>query len=141
MTAPHPPGTPPGSSAAAVIDGINVDAVAAAVQVCPGVSGLDAGRFGEVASYLPGRRVQGVAVRTDSVTVQVRSRWGVSAPDLLSQITAALTPLIGGRRVEVVVADIDEPPALEGWLPSALEAPPGVPLPGATSGPPARSER
>jgi hypothetical protein len=137
MTAPQPPG----SSVAAVIDGVNVDAVAAAVQACPGVSGLDGGRFGEVASYLPGRRVQGVAVREDSVTVQVRSRWGVPAADLLSQITAVLTPLTGGRRVEVVVADIDDPPALGSWLPSALEVAPGVPLPGALSGPPAPSER
>jgi hypothetical protein len=122
MTGPDRPDTPPASSAGAVIDGVNVDGVASAVQGCPGVSGLDGGRFGEVASYLPGRRVQGVAVRADSVTVQVRSRWGVSAPDLLSQITAVLAPLIGGRRVEVVVADIDEPPALGGGLPSALEA-------------------
>ena len=137
MTAPHPPGTPPASSVAAVIDGVNVDAVAAAMQACPGVSELDAGRLGEVASYLPGRRVQGVAVRTASVTVQVRTRWGVPAPDLLSQITAALTPLIGGRRVEVVIADIDDPPPPGSCLPSALEAAPGVPPPGAPSGPPA----
>jgi hypothetical protein len=135
MTASHPPGTPSASSVAAVVDGINVDAVAAAVQACPGVCGLDGGRFGEVASYLPGRRVQGVAVGRDSVTVQVRSRWGVPAADLLSQITAVLTPLIAGRRVEVVVADIDEPPAFEGRLPSALEAASGVPLPSAPSGP------
>jgi hypothetical protein len=132
MTASHRPGTPPASSVGAVIDGVNVDGVAAAVQACPGVSGLDGGRFGEVASYLPGRRVRGVAVRTDSVTVQVRSRWGVTAPDLLSQITAVLTPLIGARRVEVVVADIEEPPALGGCLPSALEA---DGLPGPVSGP------
>lgn len=132
MTAPQPPG----SSAAAVIDGVDVDAVAAAVQACPGVSGLDAGRFGEVASYLPGRRVQGVAVRKDSVTAQVRTRWAVPAADLLSQITAVLTPLTGGRRVELVVADIDDPPALGSWLPSALEVAPGGPLPGALSGPP-----
>jgi hypothetical protein len=135
MTASHPPGTPSASSVAAVVDGINVDGVAAAAQACPGVSGLDGGRFGEVASYLPGRRVLGVVVRADSVTVQVRSRWGVAAPDLLSQITAVLAPLIGARRVEVVVADIDEPPALGGCLPSALEAGPAVPLPGAPSGP------
>ena len=137
MTASHPPGTPPGSSVAAVIDGVNVDAVAAAVQACPGVSGLDGGRFGEVASYLPGRRVQGVAVRKDSVTAQVRTRWAVPAADLLSQITAVLTPLIGGRRVEVVVADIDDPPPAGSCLPSAPEAPAGVPLPGAPGGPPA----
>jgi len=132
MTGSHRPGTPPASPAGAVIDGINVDGVAAAVQACPGVSGLDGGRFGEVASYLPGRRVQGVAVRTNSVTVQVRSRWGVSAPDLLSQVTAALTPLIGARRVEVVVADIDEPPARGGSLPPVLDT---DGLPGPVSGP------
>jgi hypothetical protein len=122
MTGPDRLGTSPASSVGAVIDGVNVDGVAAVVRGCPGVSGLDGGGLGEVASYLPGRRVQGVAVRADSVTVQVRSRWGVSAPDLLSQITAVLSPLIGGRRVEVMIADIDEPPALGGCLPSALEA-------------------
>jgi hypothetical protein len=132
MTAVHPPGAPPAS---AVIDGVNVDAVAVAVQACPGVSGLDGGRFGEVTSYLPGRRVIGVAVRADSVTVQVRSRWEVRAADLFSQIAAALTPLIGGRRVEVVVADIDEPPALGGCQPQTLEAASGVPTPRAASGP------
>ena len=41
----------------AVIDGIEVDAVAAAVAGCAGVSALDGGPFGEVASYLPGRKV------------------------------------------------------------------------------------
>jgi hypothetical protein len=131
MTASHPPG----SSVAAVIDGVNVDAVAAAVQVCPGVSGLDGGRFGEVASYLPGRRVPGVVVRKDSVLVQIRARWGIPAADLLSQVTAVVTPLIGARLVEVVVADIDDPPALEGCLPPAPEAASGVPLPGAPGGP------
>jgi hypothetical protein len=135
MTASHPPGTPPASSVAAVIDGVNVDAVAAAVQVCPGVSGLDGGRFGEVASYLPGRRVPGVVVRKDSVLVQIRARWGIPAAGLLSQVTAVLTPLIGARLVEVVVADIDDPPALEGCLPPAPEAASGVPLPGAPGGP------
>jgi hypothetical protein len=141
MTTSHPPGTPPASAVAAVIDGVNVDAVAAAVQACPGVSGLDGGRFGEVVSYLPGRRVQGVAVRTDSVTVQVRSRWEVPVPDLLSQITAVLTPLIGARRVEVVVADIDDPPVPGSCLPTAPEAATGVPLPGAPGGHRLRSER
>src|SRR5881398_3708720 len=38
------------------IDGVDVDAVAAAVQACPDVAGLDGGKFGEVASYLPGRK-------------------------------------------------------------------------------------
>jgi hypothetical protein len=102
MTPPYPP--------FAVIDGVNVDAVAAAVAGCAGVAGLDSGQFGEVASYLPGRQVPGVVVRPDSVLVQVRSRWGVRAADLLAQITAAVTPAAAGRRVVVVIGDIDDPP-------------------------------
>ena len=98
-------------AAAAVIDGINVEAVAAAAAGCAGVSALDRGRFGEVASYLPGRQVPGVVVRPGSVLVQVRSRWGVPAAGLLSQITAAVAPFTPGCRVQVVIGDIDDPPA------------------------------
>ena len=44
--------SPPGSAVpgAAVIDGVDVDAVAAAVLSCAGVAGLDGGRYGEVTS-------------------------------------------------------------------------------------------
>jgi hypothetical protein len=103
---------PPASGAAgpAVIDGVDVDAVAAAVKACAGVAGLDGGRFGEVASYLPGRIVRGVVISGGRVTVQVRSRWGIPAPHLAALITAALAPLTRGRPVDVVIADIDDPP-------------------------------
>ena len=113
MTAPYPPAL----AAAAVIDGINVDAVAAAAAGCAGVAALDSGQFGEVASYLPGRQVPGVVVRPDSVLIQVRSRWGVTAADLLDQITAAVTPAAAGRRVDVVIGDIDDPPSAGPVLP------------------------
>ena len=115
MTAPYPPAL----AAAAVIDGINVDAVAVAAAGCAGVAALDSGQFGEVASYLPGRQVPGVVVRPDSVLVQVRSRWGVPAAVLLAQITAAVTPTAAGRRVDVVIGDIDDPPSLGPVLPVA----------------------
>ena len=115
MTAPYPPALP----AAAVIDGISVDAVAAAAARCAGVAALDSGQFGEVASYLPGRQVPGVVVRPDSVLIQVRSRWGVPAADLLTQITAAVTPAAAGRRVDVVIGDIDDPPSAGPVLPVA----------------------
>ena len=115
MTAPCPPALP----AAAVIDGISVDAVAAAAARCAGVAALDSGQFGEVASYLPGRQVPGVVVRPDSVLVQVRSRWGVPAADLLAQITAAVAPAAAGRRVDVVIGDIDDPPCAGPVLPVA----------------------
>ncbi len=98
----------------AIIDGIDVDAVAAAVTACPGVSALFGGRSDVVASYLPGRRVAGVEVtaKPPTVTIHVRSRWGVTAAELLAQIASAVSPLLHGQRLEVVVADIDdaEPP-------------------------------
>ena len=103
---------PPGSGVhePAVIDGVDVDAVAEVVQACKGVAGLDGGRFGEVASYLPGRKVHGVVVSDGRVKVQVRSRWGIPAPHLAAMITAVVYPLTRGRPVDVVIADIDDPP-------------------------------
>jgi hypothetical protein len=114
---------PPAHSASgsAVIDGIDVEAVAAAVRACSGVSGLDGGPFSGVASYLPGRKVEGIVVRDGRVIVQVRSRWGVPAPELAVMITAMLAPLTGNRPVDLVIADIDDPP--------------GAPAPGVPPGP------
>jgi hypothetical protein len=101
---------PPAGSTPAVIDGVDVDAVAAAVQRCPGVASLDGGRFGEVGSYLPGRKVPGVVVSGGRVTVQIRSRWGIPAAALAALITAGVAPLTGHHPVDVVIADIDDPP-------------------------------
>jgi hypothetical protein len=110
-----PQDTPP----AALVDGIDIDAVAAIVRGCAGVSALDGGPFGDVASYLPGRTVPGVAVDDSRIRVQVRSRWGVPAADVAAIITAALAPLAGLRPVDVAIADIDDPP---GAQPAGLAA-------------------
>jgi hypothetical protein len=110
MTSPpvSPAVSGPGSS---VIDGVDVDAVAAAVLGCAGVAGLDGGRFGEVASYLPGRTVEGVVVSGGRVKVQIRALWAVPVPELAALIRAILRPLTGSRPVDVVIADIEDPPA------------------------------
>ena len=117
--------------AAAVIDGVDVNAVAAAAQGCTGVSALDGGRFGEVASYLPGRIVPGVVVGDGRVTVQVRSRWGVPAPELAALIAAVLAPLTGPRPVDVVIAEVDDPPGAPSFrVPAGARTPqpdPGLP--------------
>ena len=75
------------------------------------MSGLDGGQYGEVATYLPGRAVEGVVIGGGRVRVQVRSRWGVEAPLLAALITTVLAPLTGRRPVDVVIADIDDPPS------------------------------
>jgi hypothetical protein len=96
-------------SGSAFIDGIDIDAVAAAVRGCAGVSRLDGGQFGEVASYLPGRKVDGIVVSGGRLRVQIRSQWAVPAPELAALIKAALVPLTGHRPVDVVIGDIDDP--------------------------------
>ena len=92
------------------MDGVDVDVVAAEVGNCAGVSGLDGGPYHEVATYLPGRTVDGVSVANGRVQVQVRSRWGVEAPLLATLIQITLAPLVGSRPVDVTIADIDDPP-------------------------------
>jgi uncharacterized alkaline shock family protein YloU len=52
------------------------DQVAALVRSVPGVVGLHGGVFGEVATYLPGRRVSGVRITPERVEVHVTLSWG-----------------------------------------------------------------
>jgi hypothetical protein len=110
-SAPHHP------SSDAIIEGVDVDAVATAVGTCAGVAGLTGGPYHEVATYLPGRTIDGVAVSGGRVRVQVRSRWGVEAPLLGTLIKTVLTPLTGARPVDVTIADIDDPPTEQSAVP------------------------
>ena len=109
---------------AAVIDGVDLDAVAAAARGCPAVDDLCSGSWGGVVSYLPGREVAGVRVTHDHVVISVRGRWGVPVIELAGQVRAAVTGLVGPRRVDVVVADLAE---------SDAKAPAGVHGEGVTS--------
>ncbi len=95
----------------AVVDGVDVDAVATAVRGCPGVLDLHGGPPQLIATYLPGRRVEGVRVDRGVVAVQVRARWGTPVSDLSAQIRAALRPLAAGRRIDIVWADVADPPS------------------------------
>lgn len=124
--------SPPDMPGPALFDSTEIDAIAAIVRGCAGVSALDSGPFGEVASYLPGRTVPGVAVDDSRIRVQVRSEWGVPATDVAAQITAAVAPLAGPRPVDVTIADIDDPPAAR---PTGVADGTVPPRPGAVVGP------
>lgn len=97
MTEPHP----------YAVAGPDPDRVAAAVVSCPAVSALSGGRFGEVATYLPGRRVTGVRIEPTGVEVHVVGRYGVPVTQIADQVRAALGPLVAGRPVLVAVDDLD----------------------------------
>ena len=104
MTGPVPPA--PSHMAAAVVDGVDLDAVAAAARSCTAVDDLCPGPWGGVVSYLPGREVAGVRVTHDHVVISVRGRWGVPVSELAGQVRAAVTGLVAPRRVDIVLADL-----------------------------------
>src|SRR3954452_4021578 len=128
------------------------DAIAAAVTGCPSVRGLSGGVAGEVATYLPGRRVTGVRVNPGRVEVHVVARYGAPLQALDSEVRAAVqaaAPVFGGEplTVDVIVADVENPfapdeeeekptPELEAG-PSAASAalPPAPPTSPAPTGP------
>jgi hypothetical protein len=102
---------------AALVDGIDVDAVAAAVRNCPAVDDLDGGRLGGVATYLPGRRVPGIRIDDDRIEVHVRGVWGQPVGVIAAQIRGVLAALSGGRIVDVVLTDVAEPGQARTQLP------------------------
>jgi hypothetical protein len=82
------------------------ESVATIVSAHDGVARLAAGRFGEVATYLPGRRITGVRVSDDDVEVHIVAR-NVPLPRLGRDVSAAVAAVAGPRRVTVFVDDID----------------------------------
>ena len=84
------------------------DRVAAAVLGVPGVARLHTGVFGEVATYLPGRRVDGVRLRPDRAEVHLVLAWGAPVEPTAAavrQVAAA----IAGTVVDVSVQDVADP--------------------------------
>ena len=84
----------------------DADLIAAAVLACPAVAGLDEGGTRAVATYLPGRRIVGVRIEDPRVLVSVVLESRTSVASLEEQVRRAVTPLAGGRRVDVHVADV-----------------------------------
>lgn len=85
------------------------DQVVAAVSQVPGVARMHAGMFGEVATYLPGRRVEGVQLRDDVANVHVVVRWGVPIPGTVDAIRTALR-LVVDKPVNVTIEDVEAQP-------------------------------
>lgn len=90
--------------------GVDAEAVAAAVVACPSVVRLEGGSISDqVATYLPGRRIYGVRVTDDALHVHIASLWGVPIRDVAAEVRAAVAPLASGLPVHVSVDDVDEP--------------------------------
>jgi hypothetical protein len=108
-----------------------IDPIAAAVQACPAVAGLHGGRFGQATTYLPGRRVAGVAVLSGEIVIGVVGRYPASVFELALQVRAAVAAVAPGVPVTVNVEDLALPGEDEtGPAPD----PPPVPPPAQTAG-------
>jgi len=81
------------------------DRVAAAALAVPGVTGLHAGSFGEVGTYLVGRQVHGVRLRPGGAEVHVTVAMGRPLLAVAQAVRAAVAPLVEGE-VTVVVEDV-----------------------------------
>ncbi|HEY3686540.1 MAG TPA: hypothetical protein VGL93_26135 [Streptosporangiaceae bacterium] len=87
-------------------DATRAHAVADAALACPGVAALTGGPYGAVATYLPGGRIEGVALRDTEIEVRLVARYGIPLPEVAARVRAAVGPLAGGRDVAVVIDDL-----------------------------------
>lgn len=97
------------------------EAVAAAVLSCPGVAGMHPGRWFDVVTLLPGRRVEGVRLSDERVRVGVVAAYGIPLILLAGQVRRAVAPLAGLRPIDVHVADLQGPEERPLALPAAGE--------------------
>lgn len=93
---------------------VDLDIVAAMVRACPGVDDLDGGPSNaRLATYLPGRKINGLRLTDDVLTVQIRSVWGVPVTEVAAQIRQALANRTNGRQLDIIVADLSPAPGFE----------------------------
>ncbi|MGJ9411781.1 hypothetical protein ACHAAC_03645 [Aeromicrobium sp. CF4.19] len=87
------------------------DRIAASVLAIDGVDGLHGGALGEVATYLPGRRVAGIRSDADGTEVHVVLRWGAPLLPTGDEVRRAVEPLVDGP-VHVIIEDVADPRAV-----------------------------
>lgn len=80
--------------------------VAEQVLAHPSVARLHGGRFGEIASYLPGDKVVGVRLREDApAEIGVALRMDRPLRETTDELRAKLIEQLGGP-VDIVVSDV-----------------------------------
>jgi hypothetical protein len=88
--------------------GSAADAVAAAVRAVPGVHDLHPGAPGEVATYLPGRRVLGVRLLEPGCELHLVVDATAELRTTTDRVRGAVLPLVGAP-VHVHVEDVATP--------------------------------
>jgi uncharacterized alkaline shock family protein YloU len=91
------------------------DVVAAAVRSVAGVAGLHPGMFGEVGTYLPGRRVPGIRIEGDVTEVHVTLFFGAAVRETAARVRDVVAGVVGGT-VNVTVEDVVSPATDSGGM-------------------------
>lgn len=81
------------------------DQVETGVLATPGVTGLYGGHFGEIATYLPGRRVAGVLIDDDLTEVHIVVDAAFDLLDVAEATRVTVEKIVGGA-AQVTVEDI-----------------------------------
>ena len=93
---------------------VDVDAVSERALRCRSVARISTGPFGEVATYLPGRRVPGVRLRDGRLEIHVVACWGAEVAELAAEVRKAVRTVAGEVPIDVHVDDIDVPDDADG---------------------------
>lgn len=88
---------------------VDPDLVASTTLGCPSVAALAGGSVGEVATYLPGRRIVGIRITEDELEVHVQARRGAVLPEVGREVRGALRSVAEGRSVAVYIDDVETP--------------------------------
>ncbi|WP_210419631.1 Asp23/Gls24 family envelope stress response protein [Mycolicibacterium sp. ELW1] len=86
------------------------DTVASIARAVPGVAALHPGMFGEVGTYLPGRRVTGVRIRDDRVEVHIAVATGAPVRQTAAAVRSAVGAAMPDLPVDVTVEEIAPAP-------------------------------
>lgn len=86
-----------------------IDQIASVVLATPGVHGVHAGGAGQAATYLPGRRVNGIRTLDGGYDVHVVLAWGFPVFATAAAVRAAVQAVAPGR-VDVTVEDVAPAP-------------------------------
>lgn len=86
--------------------GSAADTVASIARAVPGVAGLHPGMFGEVATYLPGRRVTGVRITDERVDLHITVSADAPIRRTAAAVREAVAAALPGLAVDVTVEDV-----------------------------------
>lgn len=85
------------------------DTVAGVARAVPGVAALHPGMFGEVGTYLPGRRVTGVRIADDLVEIHITVSADAPIRQTAAAVRSAVAAVLPGLPVDVTVEHVVEP--------------------------------